>query len=97
MSQAPERPDRMSRGLLTDAERKAVQGEETDQNKRSTYISRVKNRMGRVREDARILREHRPEIYELLHDAVCEEQMDERVERLEHEVEELREQLENDE
>lgn len=97
MSQATESPDNMGRGLLTDAERDAVQGREDDPNKQSTYVSRVKNRMERVREDARLLRKHRPEIYEQLHEAVCEEEIDERIERLEHEVEELRGRLDEDE
>lgn len=85
----------MSRGLLTDAEKRAIRGDEEDQNKSSTYISRVKNRMEQVKDDARLLRTHRPDLYEELHEAVCEEEMDERIQRLETEVEDLRSELES--
>jgi hypothetical protein len=59
----------MSRGLLTDMERKALRGELEDANQRSTYISRVRTRLeDRVGEDVEILREHQPELFELLCD-----------------------------
>ena len=59
----------MSRGLLTDTERKALKGELEDANQRSTYISRVRTRLeNRVGEDVEILREHQPELFELLCD-----------------------------
>jgi len=59
----------MSRGLLTDMERKALRGELEDANQRSTYISRVRTRLeNRVGEDVEILREHHPELFELLCD-----------------------------
>jgi uncharacterized protein (UPF0335 family) len=44
-----------------------------------------------MEEDARLLRRHRPELYEQLRDVVVEEELSERIERLEREVEELRE------
>lgn len=59
----------MSRGLLTDMERKALRGELEDANQRSTYISRVRTRLeDRVGEDVEILREHQPELFEVLCD-----------------------------
>lgn len=61
----------MARGLLTDMERKALRGEIEDANQRSTYISRVRTRIeDRVNEDAKILRENQPELYEVLQDQV---------------------------
>lgn len=93
MSQPAGRTEYMSRGLLTPAEKRAIRGEESDTNKHSTYIARVKRRMELVEEDARLLRAHRPDLYERLHGAVCEEDLDERVQRLEQEVSDLREQV----
>jgi hypothetical protein len=61
----------MTRGLLTDMERKALKGEIDDTNQRSTYIARVKQRFNeRVGEDIRILKEYQPELYELLHEQI---------------------------
>lgn len=61
----------MTRGLLTDMERKALRGEVDDANQRSTYIARVKHRLDeRVEEDVRILREHQPELFEMLREQV---------------------------
>jgi len=58
----------MSRGLLTDMERKALKGELDDANQRSTYIARVRTRLEkRVGQDVRILREHQPELYDILY------------------------------
>jgi polyhydroxyalkanoate synthesis regulator phasin len=92
MSQQDASPAYMSRGVLTPAEKQAIQGEEDDPNKQSTYIARVKQRMTRVEEDARLLRTHRPDLYEQLHAAVCEEEFDERIQRLEQQVAALQEQ-----
>ena len=87
----------MVRAFLTDAERRAVEGdEEMDQNNRSTHLANIKGRFGAMQEDARLLREHRPDLYEQLHEAVCEEEMDERIQRLENQVEELLAQREDD-
>lgn len=84
----------MARALLTDGERQALWDEEMDQNTRSTHISRIKNKIQRLGEDARILREYAPEIYEDAREEFCEEELDERIERLEEEVEQLRQELE---
>lgn len=57
----------MSRGLLTEMERKALKGEIDDPNQRSTYLARVKNRLeNRVEEDVQILATHQPEMFALL-------------------------------
>jgi chaperonin cofactor prefoldin len=90
-------PERMSRAFLTDGERAAVQDErEMDASTKSSHLSRVRGKMERMEEDAKILRQHRPELYEQLRDAVVEEELDERIERLERELEELRAKLEED-
>lgn len=82
----------MSRGILTDAEKRAIAGEIPDENRTSTYISRAKKRIeSEVAADAEFLRENRVDLYDLLHEAVCEQELAERVEELENEVEELRE------
>jgi hypothetical protein len=95
MSQRPAATDtEMARALLTDTERKALDPDsDMDQNNRTTHLARVKNKIDPLAEDARLLREHRPDLYERAHEAVCEEEMDERVARLEEQVEELQEQL----
>lgn len=97
MSQRPAvHNNEMARALLTDGEREALDPEsDMDQNTRSTHLSRVKKKIDLLAEDARLLREFRPDLYERAHEAVCEEEMDERVERLEEQVEELQQQLED--
>jgi len=86
--------ERMTRALLTDGERAAVRDDpEMDDSTKSSHLSRVRGKMDRMEEDARLLRRHRPELYEQLRDAVVEEELDERVQRLEEEVEDLRAQL----
>lgn len=55
----------MSRALLTAAEREALQGDgDDDSNKRSTYRSRVRQRVPELATDLEILREHEPDLYE---------------------------------
>ena len=57
----------MTRGLLTDMERKALKGEIDDPNQRSTYVARVRQRLEeRTAEDIRILHENEPELFEML-------------------------------
>jgi len=90
--------ERMTRALLTDGERAAVRDDQgIDDSTKSSHLSRVRGKMDRMEEDARLLRRHRPELYKQLRDAVVEEELDERIKRLEREVEDLREQLDNDE
>lgn len=57
----------MTRGLLTDMERKALKGEIDDPNQRSTYVARVRQRLEeRTAEDVRILHENEPELFDIL-------------------------------
>ncbi|WP_152422531.1 hypothetical protein [Natrinema pallidum] len=80
---------------MTDGERDAVRGvDEMNSGTESTHLSRIRSKEDRLREDARILRENRPELYETLREAFVEEEYDERVDRLEREFSELRERLE---
>lgn len=97
MSQPGISEGRMARALLTDGEREALTNDEMDQNTRSTHISRIKNKLDLLGEDARILRENAPDLYEEAREEFCEEELDERIKRLEDEVEELRSQLSEDE
>jgi hypothetical protein len=61
----------MTRGLLTDMERKALKGEIDDPNQRSTYVARVRQRLEeRTAEDIRILHENEPELFETLREQV---------------------------
>lgn len=83
----------MARALLTDGERDALTSDEMDQNTRSTHISRIKKKLNLLGEDARILREHAPDLYEQAREEFCEEELDERVQRLEQEIEELRDEM----
>lgn len=96
MSQRPAvHTNQMARALLTDGERDALDPEsDMDQNTRSTHLSRVKKKLDLLAEDARLLRKHRPDLYQRAHEAMCEEEIDERVARLEEQVEALQQQLE---
>ena len=96
MSHQPVNDSRMARALLTDGERQALTDEDMDDNTRSTHLSRIKNKLERLSEDARILRENNPELYEQAREQFCEEELDERVQRLEEEVEALRSQLDEE-
>lgn len=89
--------DHMPRAFLTDGERAAVADDpEMDASTKSSHLSRVRGKIGRLKADAQLLREHRPEMYEPFRDAVVEEELDERIERLEQEVAALREQLDEE-
>jgi hypothetical protein len=91
-------PGRMTRALLTDGERTAVEDDpDMDDNTKSSHLTRVRRKTVRMKEDARLLREHRPELYDDLRAAVVEQDMDERIERLEQEMEVLRDQVQVDE
>ncbi|WP_436348935.1 hypothetical protein [Natronorubrum sp. FCH18a] len=89
----------MRRALLTDGERAAIRGDESvDDDTRSTHRSRVKQKLERrMRDDARLLREHDPELFDILQTEVCEESLVERVDRLERELEDVKEQLDDSE
>lgn len=80
----------MVRALLTDGEWQAVQDDgEMDQNTKSSHISRVKHKIDKMADDSDHLRTHRPGLYERLYEAVCEEDVETRIELLETEVREL--------
>lgn len=88
----------MARALLTDGEKKAIRGDEgINEGSRTTQLSRVRKKIEKMEDDAQLLREHQPEMYEDLRDAVVGEEIEARLGRLENEVEELREQVKNDE
>ena len=81
----------MPRALLTDGERDAIRDDaEMTDTTRASHLSRVRSKIDRMGEDARLLKEHQPELYESLHEAVVEDELADRVERLEDEVESLR-------
>jgi len=87
--------EHMARAILTDGERAAVRDDpEMDASTKSSHLSRVRGKIPKLEEDARILRTHRPELYEQFRDAVVEEELDERIARLERELEELRDRVE---
>lgn len=89
--------DRMTRALLTDGERDAIRNDpDMDASTRSSHLSRVRGKLDRLREDAELLRRHRPDLYDEVRNAVVEEELNERIERLEQEVDELRTQLEDE-
>lgn len=84
----------MSRALLTDGERKAIRGDEdVNEGSRTTQLSRVRKKIKQMRDDAQLLREHQPKMYDDLREAVVGEELEQRLERLEDEVEELREEV----
>lgn len=86
----------MTRALLTDGERGAVRDDpDMDSGTKSSHLSRIRGKEERLREDGRLLREHRPELYEEMRDAFVEEEIDERIARLENEVEQLRDEVES--
>jgi chaperonin cofactor prefoldin len=86
----------MARALLTDGEQRALRGDDDmDPNTRSTHLARIKNKLDLLSEDARLLREHAPDLYEQAREEFCEEELDERVQRLEDEVQALRQQLDD--
>lgn len=62
------------RGLLTEREREILEGEaDVEDNYRYRVISRIRNKIERVGEDANILEESRPDLLDELREAVCED------------------------
>ena len=93
-TEAASEDEQMGRALLTDGEKAAVRDDEdVPPESKSTQLSRVRRKIEQMEEDAQLLREHRPEMYDDLRDAVLGEDIEDRLERLESEVEELREQV----
>ncbi len=84
----------MPRALLTDRERDVVE-EKDDVNRttRSTLMSRIEQKIQIMREDARLLRKHQPELAGELQRAVCEEPLEERLDHVEDEIEEIKRRL----
>lgn len=62
------------RALLTDRERELIEGgKDVDDDLRYQAISRVRRKIDEeLTTDVALLREHHPELYEELQDAVCE-------------------------
>lgn len=84
----------MSRALLTDGEKKAVRGDEdVNEGSRTTQLSRVRRKIEKMQADAQLLREHQPEMYDDLREAVVGEELEDRLERMENEIKELREEV----
>lgn len=91
MSARHDRLANMVRSLLTDGERNAVRDDDgMDDNTKSSHLSRVKRKIRGMQADAEDLRTHRPELYDQLHEAVCEKTIDGRIVNLEAEVQALR-------
>ena len=84
----------MVRSLLTDGERNAVRDDDDmDDNTKSSHLSRVKKKIHGMRADAEDLRTHRPELYDELHEAVCERELEDRLHSVEAEVRELHDRI----
>ena len=83
------------RAILTETERKYLYGEleEVDSNRASSMNWRIEKKVDQLKDDYALLCETRPEIANQIHDIVCTEDLDERVSRLESEIEQLRNQL----
>lgn len=84
----------MPRALLTDAETRAVKGdpEMSDSNIR-THLSNIRQKIDDLEEDFELIREHRPDLYDMAHDAVCIDPRDRQIEELERRLSELEEEL----
>lgn len=77
----------MVRALLTAGEREAIKdSDDMDQNTKSSHISRIKNKIELLSEDTADLKEHRPDLYEQLQQAICEDSIENRISELEGEV-----------
>lgn len=84
----------MVRALLTDGERKAVRdSDEMASNTKSSHISRVRGKIERLRDDAELMRKHRPELYHDLQSSICDQGIEERLDDLEAEVSNLHERV----
>lgn len=78
----------MTRALLTPGERDAVRDDpEMDAGTKASHLSRVRGKLDQLQEDARLLREYREEIYEEAREAFVEDELDDRMKRLEEKLE----------
>lgn len=88
----------MTRALLTDGERSALEGDQMDDSTRSSYKSRVRKRVNnRLADDIRILRQNDPELYDSVRKIVCEKDIDEQIAELRGRIDELESKLEEHE
>lgn len=87
------------RGVLTDREREVIRGEADGVENPGQYRSKIRTRLGnraaKLEEDMEILDEYEPEIAENIRERICEPPQ-ERLDRLQSEIEGLREQLDNE-
>lgn len=82
----------LPRAFLTPGEREAVDPEsDMDSNTRSAHLSRVRRKVEKMKADVEHLREHRPAIAEELEEAVCREELEKRISRLEERLAECEE------
>lgn len=88
-----QRPHMTRRALLTDREKEVLRGEADDIENPAQYRSkiktRVKSRLGLLIEDYELLQREAPELANRIHDDICDSRED-RLDRLEREVDELR-------
>lgn len=64
--------DDQYRGLLTEREREILSGEaEVSDNYRYRVVSRVRDKIGNLRQDAELLEQHHADLADELRDAVC--------------------------
>jgi len=62
------------RAVMTATDRERITGEaDVPDSKRYEAASRIRKRIEELEGDAKILKEHHPELYEELQDAVCKE------------------------
>lgn len=63
------------RAIMTTTDRERISGEaDAPDEKRYQAIHRVRSRIEELEQDAELLAEHHPELYEELHKAVCDEE-----------------------
>ncbi len=98
MTQATERADTVSQPkFFPDGEMKALLGEEENSNTRSSAISRASERAENAVEQVRKIRQENPEFYDQYLKPLCEEEIEERILRLEDRVQTLEANLEDTE
>ena len=60
--------------IMTETDRKRISGDSDDPpSKRYESTSRIRSRIAELEKDADILKEHHPDLYQELQEAVCEE------------------------
>jgi len=62
------------RAILTTTDRERISGKaDVPDSKRYEAVSRVRQRIKQLEYDAKLLKEHHPELYEELQESVCED------------------------